>query len=367
MTAVFRAGVTATGASSSAAATIPSAIVAGDLMLLVVTFKAAFPAASINTPSGWSVVAGPVTMSGAVGQGAIYSRVSDGTDGGTTLTVTGTGATQQLDYALAGWAGSNGTLRASGFTDQGVTASTSIACASQTSVPGDLIVLAAATRGSVNGAYTFTAPSGYAVEEQVSSAAAAQNVGAVICDGTTTGSQTITASVAVWAISGQVVIEAAYVPATPTRRRTPALPLRRRTAQAPPPAAAAPPIGQPGRLRPKALPRPRTRAARPLPPPGPMPTAPARRQRPPIARRPSGIGRTPLPPPAAPVAPPYPPQAVHVHRVAFSGIARRRPSSPWVTAAAASCTVVRPFTGLTGRPGTGTTARPDTGITEDPC
>lgn len=364
MTAVFRAGVTATGGSSSAAATIPSAIVAGDLMLLVVSFKASFPGASINTPSGWSVVTGPVNMTGAVGQGAVYSRVSDGTDGGTTLTVTGTGATQQLDYAMAGWAGSNGIIRASGFTDQGVTASTSIACASQTSVAGDLIALVAATRGSVNGAYTFTAPGGYAVEEQVSSAAAAQDVGAVICDGATTGSQTITASIAVWAIAGQVVIEAAYIPAAPGRRRIPSVPPRRRTAQAPPPAASAPPVDQPGRARSRALPRPRRRSAQPVPTPAPVPAAP-RHQRPPTVRRPAGGARSPLLPPLALVAPPYPPQAVRPHRVLPLYPSRRRPSSPWVTALE-SCIVVRPFTGLAVRPDTGTVTRPNTGIVVRP-
>lgn len=246
MTAVFRAGTTATAASSPATATVPSAILAGDLMVLVVSYKAAFPASSIDTPSGWSVAAGPVTLSGAVGQAAVFTRKSDGTEGGTTLSVTATGSAQQLDYVLAAYSQSNGVVRNVGFTDQGAS-STSIACASQTSAPGDLILAIAGTRGAANGGYSFTAPGGYAVDEQVSSVAAgAQNQGAVICEGTATGSQTITASIAVWSIAGQLIIEPAFVPQQPARHRMfPMPPARRRQAMAPQATAYVPPAVRP--------------------------------------------------------------------------------------------------------------------------
>jgi hypothetical protein len=388
MTAAFRAAVTATGASSSAAATVPGSIAAGDVMLLVVSFKAAFPGASVNTPAGWAVLAGPVNLSGATGQGAAYTRVADGTDAGTTLTVTGTGAVQQLDYALVAWSGSNGTIRASGFTDQGVS-STSIACASQTSIAGDLIVAIAATRGAANGAYTFTAPAGYAVEAQVSSASgAAQNVGAVICDGTATGTQTITASIAVWSIAGQVVIEATNVPlAQNIRHRAYPTPARRRTAQLPP--ATQVPAGSPVRPRPKPV---RRRAAQSTPPQGTPPLAPhaprrpaqpAARRRPnrvappappvpPAARararalrRPASTGRQ-LPPQPVQIVLPYAPPAGHVHRVLATRLTRRRPSGQWVPAGQVSCTVVRPDTGTVTRATTGYVIRPDTGTVDRP-
>lgn len=296
MTAAFRAGVTATGAASSAAATIPSAIVAGDVMLLVVSFKAATGGASINTPAGWAVLAGPVNMTGATGQGALFTRVADGTDGGSTLTVTGTGASQQLDYALAGWSASNGIIRASGFVDLGASSSTSIACASQTSVAGDLIALVAATRGAANGAYSFTAPGGYTVEAQVSSAAGgAQNMGAVICDGTATGSQTVTASIAVWAIAGQVVIEATNIPIQPVRRRVYPLAIRRREGGAPPVDQASVPQ----------CPRPRLK----------------------FARRPAVRVAGPVPTQAVIAAPPYPPRGVRA-RIRGVRLTRGRSASP---------------------------------------
>lgn len=309
MTAILRDGVSGSGGSSSAAGTIPATIVAGDLMVLVVTFKAATGGASITTPAGWTPLAAAVNMTGGTGQARAYTRRSDGTEASTTLTVVGVGATQQIDWVLAAYSGAGG-VRAFGFTDQGVTAATAISCAAQPAGPDDLVLAIASTRGSVNGGYTFTAPAGYNVDQQVTSTATAQDAGAVICSGTPTGAQTITATIAVWAISGQLIL-AGSAPATASRPRV-RIPAIRRTR------AAGIPVPGPDLVTPDPRPRrtwPRIRratatatppAAAVVPtPPAYIPAGGRARLRWPIRRRGTA---TPTPPaPAAVVAPTYVP------------------------------------------------------------
>lgn len=209
MTIAFRAGVTATGGASSAAATIPATVAAGDLMLLVVTLKLT-TAGAIQTPSGWTLLDGTVAMTGAVAEAATYWKIATGADASSTLTVTATGTAQQITWALAAYSGTNGSIRNHGLTDQGSSSSTSPSCGTQTSSAGDLIVCVAGLRGAANGAFSASAPAAYTLRETVSTTtAAAQNVGACIADGTTSGSQTLTTSVATWAVTGQIIIEPA--------------------------------------------------------------------------------------------------------------------------------------------------------------
>lgn len=329
MTAILRDGVSGSGGSSSAAGTIPATIAAGDLMVLVVTFKAATGGASITTPAGWTPLAAAVNMTGGTGQARAYTRRSDGTEASTTLTVVGVGATQQIDWVLAGYSGAAG-VRAFGFTDQGVTAATAIPCAAQPAGPDDLVLAIASTRGSVNGGYSFTAPAGYNVDQQVTSTATAQDAGAVICSGTPVGAQTITASIAVWAISGQLIL-AGSAPATPTRPRV-RVPMIRRTR------AAGIPLPGPDLITPNPRPRrtwPRIRraTATPTPPtaavvPTPLAYVPAgsrARLRWPLRRRGTA---TPTPPAPAPVvAPTYVPGRGRSNVRRLLPLLRRRPAN----------------------------------------
>lgn len=215
MAIAFRAATSANDPTSNATLTIPAGVQSGDLMVIVACSKLATGTGTINTPAGWSVVDGSVNGTGGTFQAATFSKVAGPSDAGTTVSVTMSAGSNQMNAVLGAWSGTNGTIRNHGLTDQGVTASTSLVCATQTSSAGDVILLAVGARGSANGTVTFTGPGGtYTVEAQISSTSgSAQDVAAMIADGTASGNQTVTVSPSSWGITGQIVIEAAVAAA----------------------------------------------------------------------------------------------------------------------------------------------------------
>lgn len=88
-------GVTVTGpplatAQSSSSVnrniTIPSGVIAGDLLLAILTTSNG-SAVTLSPPTGWSNVTGAASSNANTNQGAFY-KISDGTEGGTTVTST---------------------------------------------------------------------------------------------------------------------------------------------------------------------------------------------------------------------------------------------------------------------------------------
>lgn len=212
----YRDGVTGDGGASSASGTIPVTIQVGDIMVLVVILKLATSSGTINTPSGWTLSPlGIINMTGAAGQSAVFTRTATVADPGSTLTVTGA-SSQQIDFAMASYSGSNGTIRAITFADNGVTSSTNVPCSAGTTSTDDIVVDVLTARTASNSSLTFSPPAGYTMRQQVSHAAgSAQNVGAGICDSLTFGASTATVSPACWSIAGQVVIEGITTPPPP--------------------------------------------------------------------------------------------------------------------------------------------------------
>lgn len=220
-------GASATGTASSAALTIPAGVMAGDRMIISVAYKLLTGTGTIQTPAGWAVVpnAGPVNgPSGNTMQGAVFSKVAAGTagnvstDAGTTLTVTGTGGSQQLNVSFGAYAGVD-SIRSSSWTVGSTTASTSVICPAPATgaQAGDLVVLVGAVRGATSGpanAPTFTAPAGAAIRAQSANVSgSAQNMACFVGDhNDSNASRTVTASGTSWSIAGQVVL----VPAATT-------------------------------------------------------------------------------------------------------------------------------------------------------
>jgi hypothetical protein len=208
---VYRDGVTAVGTTSSAAATIPVTIQVGDVMVLVVMLKLVTGSGLINTPAGWTALSGVVALTGAGGQSATFYRVATVADPGSTLTVTGA-SSQQLNWTLEAYSGSNGTVRAATFADNGAN-STNVAMSAATTATDDIVVGVLSARTASNASVAFSAPAGYNMRHQVTnSSGAAQNIGTGICDSTTFGAATATVAPSSWSIAGQVIVEGISAP-----------------------------------------------------------------------------------------------------------------------------------------------------------
>jgi hypothetical protein len=212
---VYRDGVTAVGTTSSAAGTIPVTVQVGDVMVLVVVLKLLIGSGTINTPAGWTLTSpGVVALSGAAGQAATFYRVATAPDPGSTLTVTGA-SSQQLNWCLAAYSGSNGTVRAVTFADNGAS-SVNVPMSAATTATDDIVVGAMAARTASNANVAFTQPAGYTMRQQVTNTSgAAQNVGSGLCDSTSFGAATATVAPASWSIAGQVIVEGISAPPPP--------------------------------------------------------------------------------------------------------------------------------------------------------
>lgn len=212
---IYRDGTTAVGTTSSAAATIPVTIQVGDVMVLVVMLKLATGSGTINTPAGWTLTPpGIIALSGASAQTATYYRVATVADPGSTLTVTGS-SSQQLNWTLEAYSGSNGTVRSVTLADNGAN-STNVAMSAGTTATDDIVVGTLSARTASNASVTFSAPAGYNMRHQVTnSSGAAQNIGTGICDSTTFGAATATVAPSSWSIAGQVIIEGITTPPPP--------------------------------------------------------------------------------------------------------------------------------------------------------
>lgn len=215
-TPVFRAssGASATGTASTATVTIPSAVQVGDVMVAVVAYKLFIGSGVLNTPAGWTELAAPQNgPAGNTMQGAVYYKVavSGDTGGSTTVTFNATAGTQQINVAFAAYDLAGATPRSFSWNTSSTTAATTIThtAPATTPVTGDLVLVVAAIRGSTNGGQpTFTGSGGPTVRAQsVNVSGSAQNVGAYIGDhNDTNATRNVTATVASWWVSGQVIL-----------------------------------------------------------------------------------------------------------------------------------------------------------------
>ncbi len=208
----YRAGTNVYGATSTASLTIPGTVATGDVMVLVASYKLATGTGTINTPAGWTTI-DLKDLTGATAQGGAWYRVAQAGDAGATLNITCSAGSQQLVVCLGAWSGLAPQPVDWSMADQGSTASASLTSAAETAGAGDTVISFGAARGASNGTVTFTAPGGDTLRVQdTATSSGAQDVAAYISDGTGPGARTITASRTAWAVTGQIVFEAA--PAT---------------------------------------------------------------------------------------------------------------------------------------------------------
>ncbi len=207
----YRDGTAGGVASGTLNLTIPATTQPGDKLVISSVYKATTAVGIINTPAGWSVLQGPTQLTGATANGVLFVKDAVAADAGATVALTPSGGTQQNEGVMA-VIGQAGSIRDSGWTDQGVTSSTSLSCGAETAAPSDLTLLCVAARGNSNGpagSPNFSAPSGYTMRQQhTATSGSAQNVGTCIATGNVVAAQTITADVSSWAVTGQVIVTA---------------------------------------------------------------------------------------------------------------------------------------------------------------
>lgn len=209
-------GTTTRGTAGTASLTFPAGIVAGHVMVMAVTWKLGTGTVFTN-PTGWTVVTGPTNGGGTQYQSINLIKKAVGGESGTSITVNSGASSQQIEVALAVYAGVEATPRSGAVAavNNTSTADTSVEVgAVATQQTGDLRILIGSARGSANGpagSPNFTAVSGsYAIRQQsTATSGAAQNVGVVIADGSATGAQAITASAAAFSIGASFVLPAA--------------------------------------------------------------------------------------------------------------------------------------------------------------
>lgn len=99
-------GVTAQGASNSTSVTLPVDVQTGDLMLAVSSYSGVTE--TLTTPSGWTVVSGPIDKGTAMRQ-YLLSKIATGTDASSTVSFAWTGNTAVRNTEVAIYSGTHAT------------------------------------------------------------------------------------------------------------------------------------------------------------------------------------------------------------------------------------------------------------------